>query len=448
MSLRQWQLHLPDKRLDTRLTRWMHSSFRHMLSLLPLYFDRVRTFAKSLYGFDTTRLWKDNKKSMLRPEPNHNEAIGAFLRKQAKLGGPPTAVVLVLDGVGTNNCRVELGCHFSNDKNPERLEKMNIQSLWPAMYVRSTLHLSASSASSSVLSPQSNLLHNWSSSSLISSSPVSARKSLERVSQASPLGSRAKTTANDPQSLFEYAPDTGPVNSWPHSDWEALVDILKHTPEPVNGKPLTTRTVRYDEDNDVLSPDELTSVKDVTLLFKWKAEVASKGRLDAGTSKRQSTFHAVKLGKWVSFVVIVKEGEEGGRWLSKKKHLDDDEIRSFIGDLSKTVSVGSVFDSSTVLALKKPEDFVLDLTQEDDLTLDNEEKIQDFLLDLKEVFGLRSSSPFVPEASRDLHLGGFGSRSPKTPRARRFRGRRPATSDTESAAIFFLGADLASLMTS
>ena len=94
MSLRRFQtnVQIPAR---TRLEKWFDESCRLLISLLPIYFDRVAAFAKPLYGFEPAL-----PASSSSPFAKNWEAkVTEFLRKQDKGGGPPTAVAVVLDAL-------------------------------------------------------------------------------------------------------------------------------------------------------------------------------------------------------------------------------------------------------------------------------------------------------------------------------------------------------------
>jgi len=170
VNLRQWQLHLPSQKIDTNVARWMNKSFQEIRSLLPIYFDRTKTFATPLYGFDVALLDKRGSDTTTK-KTEWNAAVTDFLARQDKLSGPPTAVAVLLDGEGTSNLHVERGFCLSqpvaaslksglSDAEPKReaSDENNARVLWPAVYLRSTLHLTPTTSRSTVSSHGSGLI--------------------------------------------------------------------------------------------------------------------------------------------------------------------------------------------------------------------------------------------------------------------------------------------------
>jgi hypothetical protein len=100
MKLRQWQ-NLMAKQVEDRChpsgaqTRWVVQAHRYILSLLPLYFDRVYTFASPLYGFDTTNLWSQVDTAKKWPT-SWDQVITQALWQQEKVGNT-AAICLALE---------------------------------------------------------------------------------------------------------------------------------------------------------------------------------------------------------------------------------------------------------------------------------------------------------------------------------------------------------------
>ena len=119
VSLRQWQSQLvlveeQEESLGggkdrTRMSMWLRESYQRMVSALPLYFDRADTMAGSMYGFDNS----EGRSSRLKCELN--AVVMDFLKRQERLGGPPTAVAIVLDAIGTSNLSPDRGFRLSVD---------------------------------------------------------------------------------------------------------------------------------------------------------------------------------------------------------------------------------------------------------------------------------------------------------------------------------------------
>jgi hypothetical protein len=227
--------------------RWIVQAHRYILSLLPLYFDRIYTFASPLYGFDTTRLWTKADGTAKRwPTTSWNEVVIQLLRQQEKTGHT-SAVCLALET--TSNARPERGyqvqCGAQQGGQADEVSNGSNTS-WKAMYLRSTLRLVAQQtgfadpsphASGPLLSAgQPSVLGSWGGSHLInlanavnSPAPTASRKSKSPVNQ-SPSFLHRKTGAAEVESsnssVFEYAPDSGVATTWPHSIWERVSGLL------------------------------------------------------------------------------------------------------------------------------------------------------------------------------------------------------------------------------
>ena len=487
----------------------MHQSFDDIKALLPVYFDRVQAFSTPFYGFDVAALWERGDSKKKRTE-DWNTVVAEFLRRQERLGGPPTAVALILDAVGTSNLHSERGFRLASATSPtitatraapnmknntssgNRFEGKQQQRQeepspddnawgvqWPAVYLRSTLHLSTSSSSGNsnvrasprssglLRGSQGSLLAGWSSSSNVSS-PKGGGTIISGISPA-PSSRKQSKSGGAPHhhhypSIFEYAPDTGTAVSWPHSDWESLVMILdKHRSSVRDAKSSlhalgcregAVATYRYGDDEEAVETGE--SASSTTSLHDSVDEVASffsihraesSGKISAKKQKRQSTFYVVSMGVWLDLVVMVKEEES--RWHLRRNRLEDGEIRDFLADLARKLCISKIVSAESLKSLASEKDKpMISLPRDNILTWTDEKRVQDFLADLKEVFGLRPISP--------LHdsFYGMGRQSPRTPvnpRASAFRRRRllhqngSQVSLPESAAALFLGPELATL---
>lgn len=224
----------------------MTESFRRVVTLLPIFFDKIEAFATPLYGFNTSSgsplklgsIIEDGDYSDLE---NH---IVEFLRRQEKLSGPPTAVAIILDAAGTSNYHIERGFRLSLDVTG--VAENDVRNRWPAVFLRSTAYFASgklqlnhttsrtmSSSSSSLASGV--VTRGQASLNSLPSSPITrlgSRKSVLGVSAAtlSNPSIRTKTQLYTPNpdfsALLEYGPDEGNATQWPHSDWEVLAKLL------------------------------------------------------------------------------------------------------------------------------------------------------------------------------------------------------------------------------
>jgi len=89
---------------ETAMVMWMMITFQDYLSIMPLVFDKVHTFATPLYKFDQNILLQatksertfQTKKSMV----DLDEKVIDFLRRHEKAGGTAMAIAIVLDTDG------------------------------------------------------------------------------------------------------------------------------------------------------------------------------------------------------------------------------------------------------------------------------------------------------------------------------------------------------------
>jgi len=226
----------------------------------------VENFSGPLYGFDISHTQIATKKvAHITEECDWNAQILDWLRRQEKANGPPTCVALVLDAVQTKNLHVERGVQLSsrpvassstatatasNHGSDAPTEETysdpdcGTRVRWPAMYIRSTLHLGSSlllshprstasshGGSSTRLSgtSQPNLLPGWGSMS-------GSMSHINSVANNSKHSITAATSSNSPhapaqrkntmQGILEYGPDVGTAISWPHVEWEQLAGLL------------------------------------------------------------------------------------------------------------------------------------------------------------------------------------------------------------------------------
>ena len=90
---------------ETALVLWMRTTFQDYLSIMPLMFDRIHTFATPLYGFDQQLLLDATKKERTflddkRGVVDLDIAVLDFLRRHEKAGGADMAVSIVMDTSG------------------------------------------------------------------------------------------------------------------------------------------------------------------------------------------------------------------------------------------------------------------------------------------------------------------------------------------------------------
>jgi hypothetical protein len=455
MSLREWQdLNMDQDEClevqETRMDRYMSATFDHWLSTLPILFDRISAMAGPLYGFDVDQMWANKSLNTV----DWNVCVDDFLRKQDRLGGPPTAVAIVLDAQSTHNIHMEQGFQLEPCSSEDITD---LRVLWPAVYIRSTLHLTATSFRPGITKQTgSGILRMNSGGVNTSGSSLRPIRSVEKLTPRQRIMQPHKLRA------LEYGPESGTTTTFPHNEWNTLVSLLPHhmpgnnavhtIPSPPENMEAVA-SVLGETNSDVSSEETLavtyrdTEAKEMRESLGTVEEVVSlfHGTLDAGPDKTtsgnltKSVFHVVPLSDYLSMVVIVK-GEEESRWHRRRSRLPDEEIRSFLNDLSSKLRVSSVFSPH---ALPDMKDRPRSPIQLPDTSAWEEKDVQEFLKHLKEAFGLRPVSLL-----QDSFLSLGGRNSPNFRRSLSRSGHRRPVSRTmqDSAAVLFLGRELASLL--
>lgn len=431
------------------MEKWFDESCRILISLLPIYFDRVAAFCKPLYGFDPTPN---------RPPPpffNWEDKVTEFLKKQEKAGGPPTAVAVILDALGADNLHVERGFQLGRKDSdcgelPERV-------LWPAVYLRSTTYLDR-------VSPQqvphhgsrgssAKFLGDWTASQT-SGSEQSSSRIFGSSSTARNLDIDSKIL-KPRDHILEYGPSEGQATSWPHNDWTALASLLELTPVSAvtssndlvlaeeteesfrMAEELVAVTHRHCSENttEVVESKWKPSLERAVRMFGVYANSETNAPVDSHAirdhGKQRSTFHIISLSKYLSMVVLVKEDEDS-HFLRRRNPLTDEEIREFMNNMATHWNVTRRFSPESLPKALSTTRIEL-LHDEWD-----EAKIDDLIYKIKSSFGLRPANKPMVEGHRGISF--LGMNSPK--KASRHA---PVVEESESAATFFLGPELANL---
>lgn len=275
-------------------------------------------------------------------------------------------VCMVIDAVKSNNLHVERGVtlrintpaakansssNHGNDTPPEEKPNQDVGNSrvrWPAVYMRSTVHLSSTllssqrstvsshSGSSTRLSggSQSNLL-GWGKGSTNQINTHSSHNNSTSGGGASPLLSGARKAALVPN-ILEYGPDTGTAKTWPHNEWDHLVGLID--PQSVSTR-LVYQPTRDDLDEqaaisyrekgeDPITFDARASIEEAASLFS-SAEVSTPTNISVGKDKKPaSVFHVAPLGDALYIAVVVKG--EVARWNRRRSSLSDEEVRMFL----------------------------------------------------------------------------------------------------------------------
>jgi hypothetical protein len=122
----------------------MRKLLQLLISLLPVFFDRVEAAAPSLYGFQIATL-EEPGRVRLGMLPNVMESkVTEFLRPEDR-SGPPMAIAVVLDAAVNGSKRLNLDRGYSSahgeDNGEMRPPTENQSALlrWPVVYLRSSI---------------------------------------------------------------------------------------------------------------------------------------------------------------------------------------------------------------------------------------------------------------------------------------------------------------------
>lgn len=442
---------------------WFRQTLQHMVSILPVFFDRIGAFAKHLYGFENGPPETSSQHGKKLGDSEDLESmILDFLRRQEK-AGPAMAITVVLDAEKTDNLRIERGFAIVDGPNTDMSQSETHGSdtarfQWPAIYMRTTAHRAwplPGTTTSGLLggrrgrpgsrsheddstrviqAPSSNILRNWS-------------------NDGSPPTTSGKRQNEKQLNVLEYAPELGSVaSSWPHSSWSSLVAILTGTGESRNFEVQETSEASIFERFDRSS----ISTMEVDFLPKWPKSNSSTSMFseEAPRSQPQTSLHIAALSDYMWLVVMVKVGEDN-RWHRRRgKKVVEEEAREFLNKLAPKLRVSDFFCASHAQKLRRAtmksfsfsssstyHDFdPVKAMKQSSLTW-NQEDIEELLQYLKGAFRLRS-----PRSSlKSPYNLGFGSRAfKKSPKFR--HGPYPQPTLQASAVSFFLGPELAHMI--
>lgn len=431
LALKKWQKCLPNSQPSTRLHAWLAKAHQGFLSLLPIYFDRVLAFANPLYGFDPAFLNKNKE-----PASDLEERMLDFLRRQEKLGGPATAICLVLDAATTNVEMIEQGYRVAGSRSLDNSDSNDtyhaLQRQWPAIYARSTINLSAATNA------------------LVSTAAHSSGSGI-RGSWALDSPRVVKKSTNTEWTVLEYGPDVGKAASFPHSEWQTLTDILGSEknfnsnglpPREASGSSKRYQAISFHEELSV--PDDgsvgLTALGDP--LFRGSHH--NRGLPSSFPDRLpKSSFYTVPVNESVSMVVVVKPEKEN-RWHRKWGRIADEDVLEFLESTALLLRVSTVF-SRNIPPSPSPSTSLL-VSPRAEATLWDEVTLRRLLHSIKRSFDLRS----VPtHDTLRSSLARSNSPAPSNVRFVDLPGGRPhqrEVSNAKSAAILFLGPDLAQIL--
>jgi hypothetical protein len=430
----------------THMQQWLLQTLQRLIALFQVYFDRVHTFAKPLYGFQNVALvdTDDSKKTLIGGA--HDSLVDVqvldFLHRQQKSGSSALAVTVVLDAVRTSNLDMERGFTVVDssveDSKLSDLETTRLQ--WPAVYMRSTKYRGESQAGGGLLGGKRRTTNRTQDEELPKNSSFADHYIRWSTDASSPTRSNEKTYEKDMQLNFqEYAPGEGGT-SWPHSEWNNLVRLMNEKGD----MPLTSNPMSASEASPEISDDGF---------FHWLGNSGLSNFLENEPSPAQTRTRLKRTSGGTAFyisalsdfawLIVMTKAEEESRWHRRRGSKIEDEVEEFLEHLSSLLRIADLFNSSHDQKMRRnsaAQQHGIDLVQEIRNGGNwNDENVQDLVQSLKVAFGLKSNNnSFAAEPLKASYNMGFRSR--KSPKVRPLT-RASAKLDV-SAMAFFLGADL------
>lgn len=382
LTLRQINIKFPD---ESPMQQWWKQFREGALSIMPIYFDRIRSSAQSLYGFDPFKLERTPKHDAI------DVTIQEFLKRQE---GHITAVFIVMNNTDLSCPNFEYG--YVQRKSVQESNKALQE--WPVCYYRRSMERASAIAS----------LVNLGSSG--KRTPDNSPNSRGPLSSCKEDGKRLPTMTE----LARVDPYL-----WPFTEWKDLASVLQ------DGGSRET-AVTYKSSNDSDDPDK--SPPPTT----WSD--TSNGELPViSTSPTNTTFHIISLSPLLSFVVAV-HGPHGKWNLRRSRGSSDAEIRNFLDGTVNKLRIRSFLDNRHVMTARQ------EAKQKSKLPFDElNGDMQGFLKSLKDSYGLRTQTPRVERLTSPYRKS--DSRNP-APVAKRKTKRAAADNLESSAMAFFLGSEL------
>ncbi|GKY97086.1 hypothetical protein MPSEU_000667100 [Mayamaea pseudoterrestris] len=478
LSLHKWRTINYEALDPTRVSVFFQRTFRNLVALLPIYFDRILSFAGPVHGFNVRQLMH-SLSSKANMANDWNGEVMEFLRRQERGGGPATAVAIVLDAVRTDNVHFERGMQF----NPPAIgdeERQDVRLCWPAVYLRSNLYLGSPAVRASARSDRdSGSASNSSQSNLL---PTWRKTDHHSPSMHASTARKVPVESIHSPSLMEYD------GAWPRSEWEKLVTL-------VNSKSLATEmTANLHRLNlEAAAESNIDAPSHKTVSFQVEPEETKMARLensmaegaaslfDVGLnaspkspfsrksvdsnispkSSAPSTFHIASLGEFVSLAVIVR-AEEENRWHLRRNPLTDEEIRAFLNTMAFKLRVSEQFRSSAVpqksyikvrLDQYRPKHLTSDSFSDDAAEVWTDPSLEALLKVVKVEFGLRPTQEGGTILSRNSpNRKSFafspGRRTSAMDNRQRHQSNAvsPSALAEKSAAAFFMGSELATVI--
>jgi len=474
LSSRKTKVRLNPKS-QLKMQQWFVSTLQQMIASSYLYFDRVHTFAKPLYGFQNAAFLdtENTNKSRMGGSPHAlDDKVLDFLHKQQKSGTADVAVTIVHDAVQTSNLHMERGFTLGEEsatttsttttgaedessfKYNNELETARLH--WPAVYIRSTkYHGEAQVGVSSLLggkrrsasrkhfedgntSSFSEHYKRWGSKDSSASTPTATKKALKEANEAAIQ-----------RNTLEYAPDQGSA-SWPHTEWESIVGLVTGSGD----LPSTARLVLSNREastvteehgygffKSLLGQSSSTPTPMTQKAGKEQQQVQMECVVRRANNGR-SAFWLAELSEFSWLVVLTKAEEQESRWHRRRGSRFDD-VEEFVQLLVSNLRVENCFQT---LPTEDLQEFPFEryLLQGIESVNDwNEKSAEDFLSSVKYAFGLSARKPKQGDPT-GMYNRRFriGNNSPSTMMPQQQPPKAPQVTMDSSAMAFFLGSDL------
>lgn len=391
----------------TNMQAWLTKLLRGMISLFPIFFDRVDASTSRLYGF---------QKSQFEPSQQPGARLGVaedlvgtveeFLSLEDK-AGQPLAIAVVIDAVNTSNLNMERGLAVSGPTNSQATitDNGNLSFYdWPAVFFRSNQQQPASVSTSRNTSPQS-----------LAKAPGGGGAS-------GLLGMRRRDRDGTTAVLTDDAEASA---KWPMSSWENILPTLQNDYSSTSSR-----------NGGFIAPVEWTQADSETLV------------------------HSARVNPYMWLMVLTKSMDDG-RWHRRRPtKLVEEEIQQFFDGLLNLLRKSNWFNAKRSLEIRRqgPEPFSFFLGEnlmEERRTWDDV-STANLVESFQETFGLRSprrrrtdsrhKSPLTSgrerfQTTRTTHMLSY-YKSPALRRILPKSSQRPKPSHQVSANAFFLGEEL------
>ena len=463
-----------------------------MISIMPVFFDRIETFSKPLYGFNQNVMYKSTPEqdaNRLGPTQHLEDYVLQFLQQQEKAGGPSIAVSVVLDAVSTSNLRIERGFALTEASPAAETvgapnEPDSALSQWPAVYMRSTVHgLSNLASGGGILrgmrrtAGRKEARVGRAGSRSHEDDPTSAMRQPSSIlrswsNDASPsIGKEAAKLRHQEKRLslnvLEYAPESGTTaSSWPHSAWNKLVAVLAGQEDDQLPDPPVKVEAPLDRGSfGDMEVDLFSSIRNWPGLSAATTTSTDSSPLSSPASpisrlvrqEVQTSFYVSALSDFLWLVLMVK-GEEESLWHRRRSRSAlEEEAREFLNTMASQLRVADWFSPRHIHRLRQGIFEATSATsshghfrREHGLVFEmraerawDDKDMQDFLKCIKEIFGLRAPRrPIIgPLYSMSSYGLSFVSKR-GSPRNRSTGTPPPSISLEKSAAALFLGPEL------